>query len=271
MQVSTRLTSLRLPGAGGKVVPPMSQSSTVPEALFEPVESERSSDRVAEAIRRTIFDGRLPPGASLPPERTLAERFRVTRNTVREALRHLEQLRLVRIRQGSGVTVQDYLATAGIELVSTLVAPEHGASKALLADLLEARAVVGRAICRHAVDAFGRSALGPLEQAVERFSAVATRPSPDPRELQVLDFDVQNQLVRAGGNQVFVLLHNSLRHVYERVAHLFTPVVAEPRALDRHYRALVTALRARDRPAARRAVDAVFDLGAPRAQRKERP
>ncbi|MBW1881260.1 MAG: FadR family transcriptional regulator, partial [Deltaproteobacteria bacterium] len=69
---------------------------------FTPIENVRTSERVADAIRRTILSGRFRPGEVLPPERTLAARFDVTRNTVREALRVLEHARLVSIRHGSG-------------------------------------------------------------------------------------------------------------------------------------------------------------------------
>ncbi len=242
----------------------MSHSSTEPvetDALFTPVAQARSSERIADVIRRTIFEGRFRPGDQLPPERTLAERFQVTRNTVREALRHLEQLRLVNIRHGSGATVQDYLATAGIELITALFVPETGGEARLLEDLLEARQVVGRAICLHAAERVKKDAVAAIDEAVEAFAAEAARERPDLRALQALDFEVQNRLIRAGGNQAFTLLHNSLKHVYERVAQLFEPVVAEPHALTKGYRALSKALREGDRKAARRAVEAVFVAG----------
>jgi len=238
------------------------------EQLFEPVTQARSSERVADVIRRTIVEGRFRPGEQLPPERTLAERFRVTRNTVREALRHLEQLRLVHIRHGSGVTVQDYLATAGIELVASLFVPEQGASKELMDDLLEARRVVGQAICQHAVDSMRRDGVAPVVEAVEAFSAEAAKPAPDLRALQALDFEVQNRLVRAGGNRAFMLLHTALRHVYERVARHFEPVVADPRALATAYSALAFALRAHDKAAARRAVTRVFEAGQKKSKKR---
>lgn len=250
----------------------MSQSTTSAPAApaadaFSPLAKERSSARIADVIRRTIVEGRFRPGEQLPPERTLAERFQVTRNTVREALRNLEHLRLVTVRHGSGATVQDYLATAGIELLTARLVPEEGASRELLEDLLEARLVVGRAMCRHAVERARRDAVPALAEAVEAFVAEAEKQQPTPAALQALDFEVQNRLVRAGGNQVFILLHNSLRHVYERLARFFEPVVAQPAAMVQAYRALLKALKTQDRAAARRAVDAVYDAGAARRRR----
>jgi GntR family transcriptional regulator, transcriptional repressor for pyruvate dehydrogenase complex len=46
--------------------------------------------QVADQIREAIFDGRFPPGQSLPAERELAQLLRTGRPSVREALRVLE-------------------------------------------------------------------------------------------------------------------------------------------------------------------------------------
>ena len=49
--------------------------------------------------------GRLRPGDKLPSERDLAERFRVSRPTVREAMRGLSVLGVIEIRHGGGAFV----------------------------------------------------------------------------------------------------------------------------------------------------------------------
>ena len=230
------------------------------DALFEPLKTSRTSERVAEAIRRIIVRGKLLPGENLPPERTLARRFQVTRNTVREALRKLEQLRLVTIRQGSGITVQDYLTTAGLEFVVDMLGfSDDGAD--VMRELAEARAVLGRAMVHHAIDAMDLSDLTPLQEAVEAFTAEASRARPDVRRLQELDFEVHSRLVRAGGNRAIVLLHNSLRHIYRHVAHVFEPLVAEPGKLLVCYEQALRALGKGDRRRAKAVFTRYFDLG----------
>lgn len=226
--------------------------------LFGPITSLRSSERVADSIRQHIVDGKLGPGELLPPERTLAERFRVTRNTVREALRHLEQLRVVAIRQGSGVTVQDYLTNAGVEFLVFLLRSDRSRGP-LLRDVLEARAIIGEAICRRSIDTFDLSGIDELRAAVDAFIAEAHNPKLDPRTLQELEFDMHSCLIRNGGNQAFVLMHNSVRHVYEHVAQLFEHLVADrPAELADHYRIAIDALARGDRDTAKAAFTAVF-------------
>jgi DNA-binding transcriptional MocR family regulator len=61
--------------------------------------------QLRDAIERQIVDGRVGPGARLPPERALAERFGISRNTVVAAYRDLEAKGLVRAYVGRGTFV----------------------------------------------------------------------------------------------------------------------------------------------------------------------
>lgn len=61
--------------------------------------------KVADALRRGIEADSLAIGARLPTEDALCRRFRVSRHTVREALRRLRDEGLVASRQGAGTTV----------------------------------------------------------------------------------------------------------------------------------------------------------------------
>jgi len=63
---------------------------------------------IAEELRQEIVDGVRPPGAKLPPEGELAERFGVHRNTVRQAVANLAAERLVVSRRGSGTFVAEH-------------------------------------------------------------------------------------------------------------------------------------------------------------------
>lgn len=62
---------------------------------------------VAEEIKKLIKDNSLLPGSRLPGERELAERFGVSRVTIREAEIALQALGFISIKTGSGVYVTD--------------------------------------------------------------------------------------------------------------------------------------------------------------------
>jgi GntR family transcriptional regulator len=67
-------------------------------------------EQVANALREQIRAGTFPPGAQLPSERELRERFGVSGGTVRAALVRLRAEGLIRSHQGRGVFVADQAA-----------------------------------------------------------------------------------------------------------------------------------------------------------------
>ncbi|GAA2079940.1 FadR/GntR family transcriptional regulator [Actinomadura alba] len=69
--------------------------------LFGPVSVGRISDVIVAQMQLLIREGKLVPGDRLPSERSLCERFGVSRVTIREALRVLEASGLVGIRVGA--------------------------------------------------------------------------------------------------------------------------------------------------------------------------
>jgi DNA-binding FadR family transcriptional regulator len=70
--------------------------------LFSQVTSGRVSRQIIDRLGDAIRSGELSPGDRLPPERELAERFGVSRVSVRDALRSLEVLGLIEVRVGAG-------------------------------------------------------------------------------------------------------------------------------------------------------------------------
>src|SRR5437763_3184626 len=63
--------------------------------------SGRVSETIARRLKKQISTGALIPGEKLPPERHMAQRFRTSRVSVREAYRSLEELGLLTIRRGA--------------------------------------------------------------------------------------------------------------------------------------------------------------------------
>ena len=62
--------------------------------------TRRAFEGVCDQIRRQVADGTLQPGHRLPSDKELADQFRITRSTVREALRSLEGAGVVEARTG---------------------------------------------------------------------------------------------------------------------------------------------------------------------------
>lgn len=123
------------------------------DALFRPVRAGNAFEETVERLMQAIRLGVVPPGERLPAERELATRLGVSRVTLREAIRSLQDAGYVESRRGryGGTFVNDPLpATRPGRLVE---APE-------LLDALTLRAVLEAGAAESAA---GR-ALGPAER-----------------------------------------------------------------------------------------------------------
>jgi DNA-binding FadR family transcriptional regulator len=67
---------------------------------LSPLDVPKASDVLVHELRERILSGEFAEGTALPPERELVVQTRMSRTTVREALRILEVQGLVRIRAG---------------------------------------------------------------------------------------------------------------------------------------------------------------------------
>jgi len=59
----------------------------------------------ADQLLGLVLDGTFPPGGALPSEAELAERFEVSRLTVREAIRSLASTNVIEVQQGKSSTI----------------------------------------------------------------------------------------------------------------------------------------------------------------------
>src|SRR5919197_3440718 len=100
-----------------------------------PIKSTRIYEEIVRQVKAMIADGKLKGGDRLPPERDLAEKFVVSRTSVREALRALESLGLVEIRPGEGTFVRQVSIESLVEPLALLMVSQREA----IGELFEAR------------------------------------------------------------------------------------------------------------------------------------
>ena len=70
--------------------------------VFAPVRTANAFEQTVERLGRAIRMGLLQPGEQLPSERELAQRLALSRSTVREALRVLQESGYLEARRGRG-------------------------------------------------------------------------------------------------------------------------------------------------------------------------
>ena len=99
------------------------QFKTYGRIMFEKAKQNRVFQDVVDQIQEAILVGRLAPGEKLPSERELKESFNISRGTLREALRVLEQKGLIEIRLGvhGGAIVRGASTEPMLETLSLMV------------------------------------------------------------------------------------------------------------------------------------------------------
>ena len=217
------------------------------------MEKQRVAEEIVGQLRSLILTGRYAAGEKLPPERQLAKDLGVNRASLREALKKLEHMGLVKIRQGDGTRVQDFMASAGIDLLSHLIpVVQSGAQLELVRDVMEFRRMYAREVARLAAER-------ATDEDLERLHGIADAcdaPELGPAELLRLDFDFYVALTQASRNRVLMMLINTTRPAVLAYSAFFGALMQDGGVVRRHHRALIRAVRARDRDEAARVADA---------------
>lgn len=201
---------------------------------------------VFRELRRQILSGQLSPGQRLPGERELAAQYNTNRNTLREAVRMLEQARLVTVRHGQGVTVADFRRTGTLELLAAFLehSPDLAESAHLLEDILPARLLVIEFATRLAVRRADKDDLARLRDITELMIAAFDRGDP-----VVIAHGFQrwlDALIDAGHSVAIRWIANPFLEAYRDLMDRFPGLwVLEP-SFPQHLRDLITAIEAND-------------------------
>ena len=119
---------------------------------------------IADQILELVAENGLAPGDRLPAERELAERFGVSRPSLREALIALEVEGRLDIRMGSGIYVGAPARAAAIEGESPF-------------EVLQARAIVESAIAEEAARRCDPAAVAAMDRILARMAEAMGAPA----------------------------------------------------------------------------------------------
>lgn len=167
---------------------------------------------IADSIRNDILARRLVPGDRLPVENALADRFGVSRSTVREALRELASQSLVEtIRGATGGTFvvvpsAESLArsmSVGIELLA-------GSTDLTVAQMLEARELLEVPATRLAASRADTTQLATIEAYLE-----SRRHEEEAGGELVANWGFHTLVVRAANNPLLELMAEPIFHVLQ--------------------------------------------------------
>lgn len=205
----------------------------------------RSHEVVLQQIEADLLAGRLAIGERLLGERALAEQLGVSRASVREAIRVLEAIGIVRTGVGSG-------PDAGAVIVA-LPATAFGASLRfhLASSHLEVKDIVASRVLLEswAVQVAAMTARDSLGDALQHLDAM-DEPNLSPEEFHRLDAEFHIELTRLAGNAVITTVMTALRQSIHGYVLAAVPLLpdwpATSRRLRREHRRILTAVRSGD-------------------------
>ncbi|WP_448002428.1 FadR/GntR family transcriptional regulator [Agromyces bauzanensis] len=216
-------------------------------------DAPRAWQTVLEHVERHLVEGSLTPGDRLPGERALSAALGVGRSSVREALRVLEVLGLIRTHAGSGPNAGAIIIATPGGAMSALMRLQVAARGFPVADIVRTRLVLEASVAGDLAEA--EASARPDLSAAERLLDAMDSPDLAPPEFLALDAAFHLALAEASGNQVITATMAGLRSGIEGYALAGLADLADWAAtsarLRREHRGIVEAIRAADATTAR--------------------
>lgn len=213
---------------------------------FTPIVQKSISEQVAQRLLTMIRSGLLKPGQQLPPERELAAMLGVGRPAVREAIRGLALLGLLRIRQGEGTFVGKLDMRELLEPLELIIDLNAGTLDALF----DARLAIETGVAALAATRMADEELERLSRNVEDEARLVS----DPEAFSAADVAFHEAIIEACDNPFLQSIAGSLYLLGKKSRKITSQVPATlARSLQDH-RDILAALRQRD---GQRAADAM--------------
>ena len=166
-------------------------------AGWQPLGQGTLGDRIKSEIMRVIRDQRLGPGDRLPSERDLAASLRVSRPSVREAVRSLQAEGRLVVRHGQGVFVAEPAMQRNLR--ESIAQLDHS-----LSELFAMREVLEVPAARWAAQRQDAEGVQAVQAAFADLDDALRVEPRDFEQLQLLDANFHLRIVQAAGNRLLV-------------------------------------------------------------------
>ena len=208
----------------------------------QPDRARTLTGSLLELFKQLIAEGVLSPGDRLPPERELAKVVGVSRSSLRQALKVLENMGVISQRVGSGTRLNPAAASILSEPLQFLIL----LNGITFQELAEARLIVEPQLAARAALRATAEDIQALKRAIRQMEDSAANSD----EFVASDLAFHRALFGAAGNRVctmlFTVVHESLEELIR-----FTSVLVEPEHTIRFHRQILKAIQAQDVDAAR--------------------
>ena len=185
--------------------------------VFKKARQNRIFQDIVEQVEQAVVSGELAAGEKLPPEREMCAIFNTSRGTLREALRILEQKKLITIKLGAGggAIVREFNTELIAENFSLLIQGRQ----ATLSQCISLAAEVSGLLASLAAAKAGSKDVGALKQLVAQLTMMMEEQQEDTELRLQMDILLFAELGRIAGNPTYIfLLHAILQVIGDQVA-----------------------------------------------------
>lgn len=177
---------------------------------ISPVQPIARDDAVLKALAGFVRQEGLGPGEKLPTERILADRLKVSRNTVREALTRWEGLGLVERRQGSGTYLKAAVSPDMLHMPLTLAGGQDFEGLMQTLEIRRALEAEAAALCAERATKDSLAAIADKLETMERIFHETSGESSD------ADWEFHQSIYRASGNPLFEQMIAAMQNLFHR-------------------------------------------------------
>ena len=214
--------------------------------MLKAVKKRRVYEEIVKQIHSLIQKGKLKQGDQLPTERELADTFKVSRTSVREAIRYLESMKLVESRQGDGT----YVIASSEEALVQPLASTLFLEKDNIMDIFSIRKIIEPQVAQLAAENATASEINELEEILqEQAKDLASGTG-----ITKTDSEFHNLVTQTAKNRVLERLLLAILDLMAKTREKYLQVEERAQKSLKGYQEILSAIKARNPVAARQAM-----------------
>lgn len=175
--------------------------------MLSPVKSTKVYEIVMEQIKDIVKEGELKGGDKLPSERDLCEKLKVSRASIREALKALQMLGLIQSKHGGGNFINDNFENSLLEPLSIIFLLLGSKSK----DVIEIRKIIEPETAALAAKNITKEQLKELKEISDELNTTSNLEA-----CASLDKKFHYKIAQASGNHLISTIMFSLSSLIEK-------------------------------------------------------
>lgn len=207
---------------------------------FEPVKAANVVDQIIESITDLIVKGEYTAGSKLPNEYEMMKELKVSRNSLREAMKILSATGIVEIRRGDGTYVCSQVRPSLFDHVIYSIIYDMSTSS----ELQELRQVLDQEIVRFAMEKITEQEMEDLRENVREMERAICLG--DYGKAEQLDFAFHIKLIEVCKNQFFIRIMSGVYGIFEKSIINTIEYERESSSMVKHHLAILQCIVDRD-------------------------